>query len=90
MSFDVKVGPVLFAIIAVILISFPVFAAFQAARYNGEVDYCYLQQHSEGALPYYTVYGHRPWRPDVTKASYRSLEEAVSATKELNCPLEKK
>lgn len=65
-------------------------AIVQSARYNGEVDYCYIQQHSEGALPYYTVYGHRQWRPDVVKASYRSLEEAVSATKELSCPLEKK
>lgn len=65
-------------------------AIVQAARYNGEVDYCYIQQHSEGALPYYTVYGHRPWRQDVVKASYRTLEDAVTATKELSCPLEKK
>ncbi len=77
-------------VVALIVLALATTAIVQACRYNGEVDYCYIQQHSEGALPYYTVYGHRPWRPAVTKASYRSLKDAVSATKELNCPLEKK
>lgn len=76
--------------VALIVLALATTAIVQACRYNGEVDYCYIRQHSEGALPYYTVYGHRPWRQDATKASYRSLEDAVSATKELNCPLEKK
>lgn len=82
-----KIGVGLVGIIALGLITT---AIIQSARYNGEVDYCYIQQHTEGALPYYTVYGHRPWRQDVTKASYRTLEDAVTATKELSCPLEKK
>jgi hypothetical protein len=90
MEFEFKFGPVTAVLGACVILAFPVYALVQACRYNGEVDYCYLQQHANGDLPYYTVYGHRPWRPDVTKASYWTLEDAVSATKELNCPLEKK
>lgn len=90
MDFEIRFGTKSAIFGMCLVLAFPVYAIVQACRYNGEVDYCYIQQHSEGALPYYTVYGHRPWRQDVTKASYRSLEDAVSATKELNCPLEKK
>lgn len=90
MEFEFKFGQLTTLFLGALVLAWPVFAIVQSSRSNGEADYCYVEQHSEGALPYYTLYTHRPWRPDVVKMSARTFEEAVSAAKTLNCSLEKK
>lgn len=58
-------------------------------RSDGEVDYCWISAVSYSDVPktYFSLYGHRPYRPDEKMGIFDSFEGGVEAAKTAQCPL---
>jgi len=67
------------------LIGIGIFSLVKVAGASGEIDHCYVQAHSVGIEPYYSVVGHRSWRGDSTLFYSKSHEEATSKMVDI-CP----
>lgn len=88
MDIDLKGWPAL-VFIAVCFV-WPIYALVSASFATGAVDYCYIEHSTVGSFQEYRLVGHRAWRLDRNIVSFQRFDEAVSAAKEISCPIEKK
>ncbi len=55
---------------------------------DGRIEYCYVDMISpQGLMPQYRLYGFRSWRPNADLGTYVSIDDAVAASKKLECKM---
>lgn len=57
-------------------VSFVGWSILQSAKSDGKVDYCLVKQNTDITGAEFEVYGHRPWRPDMKIATFKSVADA--------------
>jgi hypothetical protein len=81
---EVKV--VVVVMLGLVLSSFLVVVAINVLAADGEAQYCFVEQHSEG-VQYWTLRAFSPWRRDRVIMRTTLLPEAVAVADVLHCPL---
>lgn len=88
MDIDLKGWPAL--VLIFVCLAWPVYALVCTSLASGAVDYCYIEHSTIGSFQEYRLVGHRAWRQDRAIVSFQRFDDAVSAAKEISCPIEKK
>jgi hypothetical protein len=73
------------ALLALLIGVFVLLPIVKSARASGVADYCYVEGGVAGGESHFTVFAHRPWRPDRMLGFARSMESAVGMARHIGC-----
>jgi hypothetical protein len=66
-----------------VAVTFVLYFLYNVVTQDHKQDYC----HIEVNVGVHELWAHRPWYPAIKIGTFTSIEDAIAASKKLNCPI---